>query len=106
MTTKTKFASNNVVCVFGDYAGISVHLGNIDLRTNRLYTTVDGYDILASNCFKQNHKLRFFNEESIEDGDCFNYYNYHAKSEYNKFTACVDLQKDEISDVIKMCNHK
>lgn len=96
MKIKTKVASSNVVCVFGDFEGVQVHLANIDFRNNRMYTNRDGFDIIATNQFLENHSLAYFEEEDA-NGNKINL-------PFSKFNACVDFKTEEISSILKMCN--
>lgn len=105
---KIKFASNNVICVFHEFEKIKVHIANIDLRTNRLYTTVDGMKYL-NNSFLQNHNPLYFEEEIIENSEYkLNEDIYFNSKKSNrdlpKFNVCFDFKKDEVNDVIRMCS--
>ena len=87
---KTTF-NGKTLCVFANIdKNIQVHLANIDTITNRIYTTPDGYELISTNEFKQDHPFTFFEDTN--------------KSEYWKFSGIVMFRKDEITQVISMCN--
>ena len=87
---KTTF-NGRILCVFANIdKDIQVHLANIDTMTNRIYTTPDGFDLISTNEFKKDHSIEFFEESS--------------KSEYRKFSGIVVFKKDEVQQVISMCN--
>lgn len=89
---KTTF-NRNTFCVFAVVdTDIQIHLANIDTKVNRIYTTADGYSLLATNEFKSNHKLQYFEEDS--------------KTEYRKFNAIIDFKASELKNLISMCTRE
>ena len=87
---KTTF-NGRTLCVFANIEkDIQVHLANIDTMTNRIYTTPEGYELIGTNAFKKDHPITFFEET--------------GKTEYRKFSGIVVFKKDEIQQVISMCN--
>ena len=101
---KIKFASNNVICLFTEYDKTKVHIANIDLRTNRLYTTLDGAKLLGEKL--GGHEMLFF-EEEILTNTSYNlnadiYFNSKKNNKtINKFNVCFDMKKDEINEFLK-----
>lgn len=93
------------LCVFANIdKSIMVHLANIDTKSNRIYTTFDGYDLIATQPFKANHKMQFFDkqEEKQEYDDSQNF----GKSLYRKFDVAVDFTAQELSKIIAMCSRE
>lgn len=97
----TKF-NGKTICVFANIEKINVHLANIDTMTNRIYTTYQGYELLASNGFKRNHNILSMEDEISEDSD--NAFCRKPETNFRKFNACVIFQHSELSSVISMCN--
>ena len=102
---KTTF-NGRTLCLFVKVdTDILVHLGNIDTATNRIYTTLGGYDLIATNAFKSNHKLLSFDEELIksEYNELDDFFN-NRPHKFRKFNVCVDFSKIELPNIISMCN--
>lgn len=100
---KTTF-NGDTLCVFAKIdTDILIHLGNIDVRANRLYTTQDGYGLIATNSFRVTHELLQFDEMTEQDKMTDSEW-YKSSTPFRKFDACVDFSDNEIPDVIAMCN--
>ena len=98
-----KFKCNhnaNIVTVFFNCEGQNTHIANIDLRSNRLYTTHGGYEMLADNAFKSNHVLQFLDFDDLGRDWTMNDLVSH------KFDAVVMFRKDELKSVIDMCSRE
>lgn len=104
---KTTF-NGKTLCVFVVIdSDIVVHLANIDTITNRMYTTIDGYNLVATNLFKQNHSLLMFDEEPIDNSSYEDDFTFEkSKQPFRKFNACVGFHKYEIPSIIKMCSRE
>lgn len=107
---KTTF-NGKTLCVFACVdSDIIVHIANIDTMVKRLYTTTAGYDLLATNSFKTNHRLMAFDEVIIEDteyNEADDFKSHKSKnSEIHKFDACVDFSNWELQGIINMCSRE
>lgn len=85
----------NIVTVFSSIEGITTHLANIDTRTNRIYTTKEGYELIADDAFKVNHSIAWFDME-VESN----------QAPYRKFPVSVSFDKWELTDVFAMCSRE
>ncbi len=85
----------NIVTVFSSIEGITTHLANIDTRTNRIYTTKEGYELIADSCFKSTHNLEWFDME-VESN----------QAPYRKFPVSISFDKWELTDVFAMCSRE
>lgn len=85
----------NIVTVFSYIEGITTHLANIDKRTNRIYTTRDAYELLATPIFKETHKVEWFDMDVDSE-----------KAPYRKFQVSVKFDKDELHKVLAMCSRE
>lgn len=85
--------NGKTICVFANIEkDIQVHLANIDTSVNRIYTTKDGFDLISTNAFKEDHPIEFFGDDKIAD--------------YRKFNAIVVFYPSEIRTLINMCNRQ
>lgn len=106
MKTSVKVASNNIICVFGKWEDINVHMANIDTRTNRIYTTGEGAKMIFSNSFIENHPIQYFEDSDVTELDTWGGKQYNiskTNQSYNKFNACIEFKKDEIQNVLNLC---
>ena len=85
--------SLNTVTVFSHIEGIMTHLANIDKRTNRIYTTKAGYELLATPLFKKTHKCEWFDAD-VDSRDV----------PYRKFDVSVSFEPNDLQNVILMCS--
>ena len=90
----------NTICVYAVMEGSKTHLANIDIRANRIYTTRGGYDMLADNCFKQNHVLQFLDFDDL--GRDWGMSDLVS----NKFDAVVMFDARELKSVVDMCSRE
>lgn len=93
---KVKF-NGKTLCVFAtindkELGNIIVHIANIDTMANRIYTTFDGYHMLATPDFQASHTMLKFDEEEANTNDII------------KFNVCVDYTAEELTRIIKMCS--
>lgn len=90
---RLKTTNGSTMCIFAIIDNdVHVHLGNIDTKTNRIYTTHEGYNLISTNAFKSNHKLEWFEEDK--------------KSKYRKFCCSISFLQNELTSVIQMCNRE
>lgn len=92
---KVKF-NGKTLCVFAtindeELGNIIVHIANIDTMANRIYTTFDGYYMLATPDFQASHTILKFDEEA-------------NTNDIIKFNVCVDYTAEELTHIIKMCS--
>lgn len=83
----------NTVTVFSYIEGVTTHLANIDKRTNRIYTTKEGYELLATPLFKSTHKIEWFDMDVDSE-----------KAPLRKFPVSIQFDKDDLFNVIAMCS--
>lgn len=106
-----KFKCNvnrNTVCVFAVIDGASwSHLANIDMRTNRIYTTQAGYELLATDNFKSNHCVSYFDEaETYNAIKTYNEREEFKDSLFRKFDVAVNFAASELQNIIRMCSRE
>lgn len=103
-----KFKCNvnlNTVCVFAVIDGASYcHLANIDMRTNRIYTTQAGYELLATENFKSNHCVSYFDEQKCTE--TYDKQEEFKDSLFRKFDVAVNFAASELQRVIRMCSRE
>lgn len=90
-------------CIFWVENDIWVHIGNIDTLVNRIYTTRDGWNLIATNELKTNHRLLMFEEDIVDDeeyNDRDAWSNYKSHRSFSKFNACVDYRPSELYQII------
>ena len=85
----------NTITVFSSIEGITTHLANIDTRTNRIYTTKEGYELIGTDSFKVNHKVEWFDMDVDSN-----------QAPYRKFPVSVSFGKHELLDVVAMCSRE
>lgn len=85
----------NTVTVFSSIEGITTHLANIDKRTNRIYTTKSAYEFLATDEFKVNHPVEWFDQDEKPEN-----------VPYRKFNVAVRFHADELHTVLRMCSRE
>lgn len=104
-----KFKCNvnrNTVCVFAVIDGASwSHLANIDMRTNRIYTTQAGYELLATDKFKSNHHVSYFDEMEC-DCETYSKQEEFKESLFRKFDVAVNFAANELQNIIRMCSRE
>jgi hypothetical protein len=74
------------------------------MRTNRIYTTQAGYELLATDSFKSNHCVSYFDEQKCTE-------TYDKKEElkdslFRKFDVAVNFAASELQRVIRMCSRE
>lgn len=95
MDNKFKVAFNGrTLCVFAvinssDLGSIVTHIANIDTMSRRIYTTADGYNLLATDEFKSTHEVLKFEDAGLR-----------------KFNVCTNFYISELSSIIKMCSRE
>lgn len=103
-----KFKCNvnlNTVCVFAVMDDASYcHLANIDIRTNRIYTTRAGYELLATDNFKSNHFISYFDEQKCTE--TYDKQEEFKDSLFRKFDVAVNFAASELQRVIGMCSRE
>ncbi len=86
----------NTITVFSVIEGNMTHLASIDKRTNRIYSTLSGYRLIATDDFYDSHLPMMFDEEDEhEDGPA-----------YRKFDVAVQFSAHELNRVISMCSRE
>ena len=86
----------NTVTVFSVIEGTMTHLANIDKRTNRIYSTLSGYRLIATEEFYENHQpMMFDDDDESEEGPA-----------YRKFDVAVAFDPTELHRVIDMCSRE
>jgi hypothetical protein len=91
-----KCLRNNVtICVFGIVDDVNVHIANISTVTNKIYTTLSGYELLATESFKKLHEALPFDDDKPTE-----------QTDYRKFDISVHFDKSELNRVIGMCSRK
>ena len=106
-----KFKCNhnlNTITVFAIIDGASYcHLANVDTRTNRIYTTQAGYDLLATNSFKSNHKVSYYDDiDTFTASKVYNAQEEFKTSLYRKFDVAVSFNHSELPDIVRMCSRE
>lgn len=106
-STMSKFKvsfNGSTLCVFSVIEeSCYTHLANIDTLTNRIYTTIGGYELLGDNLFKKNHKPAFFDKQ--DNSNLYSESEDSYKSEqFRKFNVAVQFDPKELEAVIKMCS--
>ena len=94
MTNRLKCNHNlNIVTVFSVIEGDMTHLANIDKLTNRIYTTISGYDLIATEHFRQSHEPLVIDEDEEDPA-------------YRKFGVSIEFHPDELMNVVSMCSRE
>lgn len=96
----TKF-NGSTVCVFGKFDDVKVHIANIDLKVNRVYTTHDGYKYIR-NCNRSN-KVMMYDDEFDKHVTDFELNKRGAQLPIHKMNVMFEFTGHELPLIIREC---
>ena len=96
----TKF-NGSTICVFGSFDGVKVHIANIDLKVNRVYTTSDGYKYIR-NCNKCN-KVMMYDDDFDKHVDDNELKKRGSQLPIHKMNVMFEYHAHELPMIIREC---